>query len=33
MKNVFLFTLFLVCGSALAQAKKDSTEVYYYGMR
>jgi hypothetical protein len=33
MKNIFLFTFFLVCGSVLAQAKKDSTELYYYGAR
>ena len=33
MKNIFALALFLVCGSAFAQAKKDSTELYYYGAR
>lgn len=33
MKNVFIFTLFLVCGSALAQAKKDTVTVYNYTAR
>ncbi|EKT3958461.1 hypothetical protein NTJ28_002476 [Flavobacterium psychrophilum] len=33
MKNVFIFTLIFVCGSALAQEKKDGTELYYYGAR
>ena len=33
MKNIFILTFFLVCGSALAQAKKDSTHLYNYGMR
>lgn len=33
MKNIFVFTLFFVCTAALAQQKKDSTELYYYGAR
>ena len=33
MKNIFVLTLFLVCGSAFAQQKKDTTEIYYYKPR
>lgn len=33
MKNVFILALFLVCGSTLAQAKKDTITVYKYNAR
>lgn len=33
MKNVFVFALFLICGSALAQAKKDTTELLNFEYR
>ena len=33
MKNLFVFVLFLVCGSALAQAKKDTTELLNFEYR
>jgi hypothetical protein len=33
MKNVFLFALLFVCGSALAQQKKDSIELLAYNFR
>ena len=33
MRTIFVIALFLICGSALAQAKKDSTHLYNYGMR
>lgn len=33
MKNIFVFALFLVCGSALAQAKKDTTELLNFEYR
>ncbi len=33
MKNIFIFSLFLVCSSVLAQVKNDGIELYYYGAR
>jgi hypothetical protein len=33
MRTIFVIAVILFCGSALAQAKKDSTHLYYYGAR